>query len=62
MKQVSKPSIIKVYADVVENKTKKFNDIPEKFKLDVYEELENRVKNGELTSDELDILLENVNI
>ena len=59
---MSKPSIIKVYADVVENKTKKFNDIPEKFKLDVYEELENRVKNGELTSDELDILLENVNI
>ena len=55
-------AIVKVYADVVENESRKFNDIPEKFKLDVYEELENRVKAGTLSSDTLDRLLENVNI
>ena len=49
--------IIKVYADAVIAGTRTFKSIPEKSQPAVYEELENRVKNGIITEEQLETLL-----
>lgn len=52
-------NLAKVYAKWVKKGTKKFKDItPEELSVEVYEILEDMVKNRELTEDELNDLLE----
>lgn len=52
-------NLAKVYAKWVHKGTKKFANItPEELSVEVYEILEDMVKNGELTEDELNDLLE----
>lgn len=50
--------IIKVYADAVESGNRTFQSIPEKSQVLVYAELENRVKSGNLTEEQLDKLMQ----
>ena len=49
--------IIKVYADAVIAGTRTFKSIPEKSQTAVYEELENRVKDGQITEEQLDLII-----
>lgn len=49
--------IIKVYADAVIAGTRKFQSIPEKTQVEVYEELQNRVNSGIITEEQLDSLI-----
>ena len=49
--------LIKVYADAIENEVKKFKDIPEKYSVLVYKELEDRVIAGTLTEERLNQLM-----
>lgn len=49
--------IIKVYADAVIAGARKFQSIPEKSQVAVYEELQNRVDIGLLTEEKLDSLI-----
>ena len=49
--------IIKVYADAVIAGTRTFKSIPEKSQSAVYDELADRVKDGQITEEQFDTLV-----